>query len=122
MPELGRSPGGGHSNPLQYSCLENPINRGAWWATLHWVAQGWTQLKQLSTHSGTSLIAVCFLLISRAMKNVFISFLAILDLQLLFEERNLPTFSFTRSQKQIFLTEFICISSRTYKDVEIVTK
>ena len=122
MPELGRSPGGGHSNPLQYSCLENPINRGAWWATLHWVAQGWTQLKQLSTHSGTSLIAVCFLLISRAMKNVFISFLAILDLQLLFEERNLPTFSFTRSQKQIFLTEFICISSRIYKDVEIVTK
>ena len=57
------------------------------WATLHWVAQGGTQLKQLSTHSGTSLIAVCFLLISRAMKNVFISFLAILDLQLLLEER-----------------------------------
>ena len=33
--DLGRSPGGGHGNPLQHSCLENPINRGAWWATVH---------------------------------------------------------------------------------------
>ena len=33
IPGLGRSPGGGHGNPLQYSCLENPIDRGAWWAT-----------------------------------------------------------------------------------------
>ena len=33
IPELERSPGGGHGNLLQYSCLENPINRGAWWAT-----------------------------------------------------------------------------------------
>ena len=32
---LGRSPGGGHSNPLQYFCLENPMDRGAWWATVH---------------------------------------------------------------------------------------
>jgi len=31
-PELGRFPGGGHGNPLQYSCLENPMDRGAWWA------------------------------------------------------------------------------------------
>ena len=32
--ELGRSPGGGHGNPLQHSCLENPMDRGAWWATV----------------------------------------------------------------------------------------
>ena len=32
---LGRSPGGGNGNPLQYSCLENPMDRGAWWATVH---------------------------------------------------------------------------------------
>ena len=43
----GRSPGG-HGNPLQYSCLENPMNGGAWWATVHRVAKNWTQLKQLS--------------------------------------------------------------------------
>ena len=35
----GRSPGGGHGNPLQYSCLENPMDRGAWWATVHGVEQ-----------------------------------------------------------------------------------
>ena len=40
---LGRSPGGGHSNPLQDSCLENPIDRGAWRATVHRVAQSWTR-------------------------------------------------------------------------------
>ena len=48
---LGReSPGGGHSNPLQYTCLENPKDRGAWQATLHRITKSWTQLKQLSTH------------------------------------------------------------------------
>ena len=35
IPGLGRSPGEGNSNPLQYSCLENPMDRGAWWATVH---------------------------------------------------------------------------------------
>ena len=37
IPESGRSPGGGHGNPLQYSCLENPMDRGAWPATVHGV-------------------------------------------------------------------------------------
>ena len=35
---LGKSPGGEHSNPLQYPCLKNPLDRGAWQATVHWVA------------------------------------------------------------------------------------
>ena len=39
IPGLGRSPAGGHSNPLQYSCLENPVNRGAWWATVYGVEE-----------------------------------------------------------------------------------
>ena len=42
IPGSGRSPGGGHGNPLQYSCLENPTNRGAWWATVHMVAKSRT--------------------------------------------------------------------------------
>ena len=50
IPGLGRSPGEGHSNPLQYSCLENPMDRGAWRATVHRVAKSQTQLKQLSMH------------------------------------------------------------------------
>ena len=45
----GRSPGGGDSNQLQYSCLENPVDRGAWGATVHGVAKSQTWLKQLST-------------------------------------------------------------------------
>ena len=49
IPGPGRSPGGGHDNPLQYFCLENPTDRGAWWAIVHGVAQSWTRLKQLST-------------------------------------------------------------------------
>ena len=39
IPGSGRSPGGGHGSPLQYSCLENPMNRGAWLATVHGVAE-----------------------------------------------------------------------------------
>ena len=39
------SPGEGDGNPLQYSCLENPIDRGAWWATVHGVAKSWTRLR-----------------------------------------------------------------------------
>ena len=45
IPGLGRSPGGGHGSPLQYSCLENPMDRGAWWATVHRVAKSRTRLK-----------------------------------------------------------------------------
>ena len=44
IPGSGRSPGGGNGNPLQYSCLENPMDRGAWWATVHGVTQSQTQL------------------------------------------------------------------------------
>ena len=52
-PRSGRSPGGGYGNPLQYFCLENPMNWGAWWATIHRVAKSWTRLKWLSTHTCT---------------------------------------------------------------------
>ena len=45
VPGLGRSPGGGHDNPLQYSSLENPKDRGAWQAIVHSVANDWAQLK-----------------------------------------------------------------------------
>ena len=50
IPELGRSPGGGHGNPLQYSCLGNPRDREAWQPTVHGVAWSQTCLKRLSTH------------------------------------------------------------------------
>ena len=53
IPDRGRSLGGGHANPLQYSCLENTMDRGAWWAAVHRVAKSQTQLKRLSMHAPT---------------------------------------------------------------------
>ena len=51
IPGLGRSPGEGTGNPLQYSCLENPMDRGAWWATVHGVTKSRTQLSDfISLH------------------------------------------------------------------------
>ena len=51
IPGLRRSPGGGQHNALQYFCLENPMDRGAWRATVHGLAKSWTRLEQLSTHA-----------------------------------------------------------------------
>ena len=50
IPGSGRSSGGGHGNPLQYACLENPLDKGAWWATVHKVAKSQIWLKQLSKY------------------------------------------------------------------------
>ena len=50
---LGRFPGGVNGNPFQYSCLENSMDRGAWWSTAHRVAKSQTRLKQLSMHTCT---------------------------------------------------------------------
>ena len=49
IPGLGKFPGGVHGNPFQYFCLENPMDRGDWQATVHRVTESWIQLKQLST-------------------------------------------------------------------------
>ena len=50
IPGLGRSPGGGHGNPFQYSCLENPMNRGFWRATVHGVTKSQTWLSNQAHH------------------------------------------------------------------------
>ena len=51
IPGLERSPGGGHGNPLQYSCLKNLMDRGAWGTTVSGVTKSQTQVKQLSMHA-----------------------------------------------------------------------
>ena len=56
IPGSGRSPGGGNGNSLQDFCLENPMDRGAWRATVHSVAKSRTQLKQLRTHAHIALV------------------------------------------------------------------
>ena len=57
IPGSERSPGGGYGNPLQYYCLENSMDRGAWWATIHGVTKSQTWLQWLSTHTRT----LCFM-------------------------------------------------------------
>ena len=47
-PGLGRSPGEGNGSPLQYSCLENPMDGGAWWAAVHGVTKSWTRLSDFT--------------------------------------------------------------------------
>ena len=56
IPESGRSPGGRHGNPLQYSCLENPMDRGAWRATVHRVAKSQTWLRWFNTQTKAQIL------------------------------------------------------------------
>ena len=51
LPALGGSPGEGNGNPLQYSCLENPMDRGTWWTTVRWVTKSQTQLSDFYFHT-----------------------------------------------------------------------
>ena len=51
---VGRLPGGGQGNPLQYFCLENPMDRGAWWAMIHRVTKSRVELKRLHMHTVTT--------------------------------------------------------------------
>ena len=53
IPGSGRSPGEGNGNPLQYSCLENSMDRGSWWATVHGVAKSQTRLSCNTTNTAT---------------------------------------------------------------------
>ena len=55
IPGLGRSPGEWNGNPLQYSCLENPMDRGAWRATIHGAAKGWARLSNYHSHTQESM-------------------------------------------------------------------
>ena len=63
IPGSGRFPGGGRGKPLQYSCLENSLGRGAWWATVHGVTKSWTRLNRLSRHALPRLLECSYSLI-----------------------------------------------------------
>ena len=71
IPGSGRSPGGGHGNPLQYSCLGNPMDRGAWWATVHSVAKSQTRLKDFAPrrHKTTLVIQPSILPLSLSLSS-----------------------------------------------------
>ena len=80
IPESGRSAKEGKGNPLQYSCLENPMDRGVWWAAVHEVAQSRTRLKQVSSSSGCSYILILqFLFLYKMMSVMNRSFYFLLN-------------------------------------------
>ena len=64
VPGLGRSPGEEHGNPLQYSYLENPMDRGPWWATVHGVAKSRTRLSDFTFTSTNTTLAACAISVS----------------------------------------------------------
>ena len=74
IPGSGRSPGRGHGNPLQYCCLENPMDRGAWQATVHRVAKSQARLKQLSTNTCYLLLLIFYNLAQRHLCKPFSDF------------------------------------------------
>ena len=85
-PWVGKIPGGGNGNPLQYSCLENPMEKGAWWAMVHAVAKSQKWLKWLSTHTHLSFHIIptkqgtaerCLVMIVLILKTFFLYFLIV---------------------------------------------
>ena len=85
IPRSGRSTGGGHGNPLQYSCLENPLDRGAWRAAVNGVAKSQTRLKRLSVHAFPT-------------PSVYITALTVQDLAMWLPRARLQCWSFSRSK------------------------
>ena len=71
-PRVRKIPGGGHSNPLQYSCLENTVDRGAWWAMVHRVTKSQTWLKWLSMHSQAVNLSIPLLDFCRELDSAFV--------------------------------------------------
>ena len=78
IPRLGRSPGEGNDNLLQYSCLENPMDGGAWWATVHGVAKSQTRLSDFTHKVNPVIVLECLLGIFWSKRRQFSSEIAFL--------------------------------------------
>ena len=81
IPGSGSSPRGGPGNPLQYSCLENPMDRGAWWATVHGVTHSQIRLRLLSMHNHIPRLTVLLSWIKKALASVSLLLIGVCDLQ-----------------------------------------
>ena len=88
IPGSGRSPEKGTGNPLQYSCLENPMDKGAWWTTVHSVGQSWTWLKWPSTHAMYPKFLLLELITSWSYMHKIYIYMCIYIYILFFSQRN----------------------------------
>ena len=107
-PGSGRSPGEGHGNPLQYSCLENLIDRGAWWAMVYRVAKSRTRLKGLSTAHSKQQITV-HLLKRLMIPYVLIKYSMSARMVWVIAVTNNPNISAGYHNKTLFYNHKICI-------------
>ena len=107
IPGSGRSPGGGHGHPLQYSCLENPMDEGAWQATIHRVAKSQTQMKRLSKHAHTHTYIYSHLLKSENKScHVLLGFFIKSQLEYLWTIRKIFSLIFPENWKLLSLASF----------------
>ena len=126
IPGSGWSLGKGNGNPLQYSCLGNPMDRGAWQTTVHGAAESWTRLMQLSTHAQLLTILLPPFIIFMFLKNIFnyykkyyfkkyytnVKFL-LLVIPYATEDINI---------KKSFATEKLCINFANFYNPQIISK
>ena len=85
IPRLRRSPGEGNGNPHQYSCLENSMDRGAWWAVVHGVTRSWTWLNHTNTHTNIKINKILYIYIYTHFHLYLFVYLLIIG------EQNLPS-------------------------------
>ena len=106
VPGLGRSPGEGNDNPLQYSCLGNPMDRETWQAVVHRATKSWTLLKRLSTHACSFLYGSTFTSIHDHRKNIALTIRTFVGkvMSLLFNMRTRFVMDFLPRSKCLFIS------------------
>ena len=116
IPGSGRSPGGAHSNSLQYSCLENPMDRGAWQATAHRVSKSQTKLKWFSTHTCSIYLLIPSPNLSCPSPVVTISLFSMFVSLCLFWNKFICIFLSESTYKQYYIFVFFCLTYFTQYD------
>ena len=107
IPGSGRSSGGRHGSTLQYSCLENPMDKGAWQATIHRVTKSQTQMKRLSRHAHTHIYIYSHLLKSENKScHVLLGFFIKSQLEYLWTIRKIFSLTFPENWKLLSLASF----------------
>ena len=95
IPGSGRSLGEGHGNPLQYSCLKNPVDRGAWWAIVHGITKSWSRLKRRSMHTHSLSIINVVVRLARGVLTTIPRFLSAITIRKVCKNKGLLPINYT---------------------------